>query len=126
MKLFLLSIKIALDGINTHKLRSVLTMLGIVFGVAAVVSMLAIGQGAQEDILKKISLMGIDNIYIYDNKTVREEYLKKEGEYASKGLSLNDSSSILSVLKENIDFVSPVQDKNLSVMYKEYYKYRCI
>jgi putative ABC transport system permease protein len=44
--------------------RSVLTALGIIFGVSAVISMLAIGNGAQKEILDQIKMVGVNNIVI--------------------------------------------------------------
>src|SRR5690606_34685379 len=47
-----------------NRLRSLLTALGIIFGVAAVIAMLAIGNGAQQEILEQIKLVGVNNIII--------------------------------------------------------------
>ncbi|TAL34767.1 MAG: ATP-binding cassette domain-containing protein [Spirochaetes bacterium] len=55
---FLDYLKQALDSIITHKLRSLLSMLGILIGVAAVISMLALGAGASESITKSLSALG--------------------------------------------------------------------
>jgi putative ABC transport system permease protein len=56
--------EIALGAILQNKLRSLLTSLGIVFGVASVIAMLAIGRGAQQEILEQMKLLGADNIII--------------------------------------------------------------
>ena len=47
-----------------NKLKSMLTALGIIFGVAAVISMLAIGNGAQKEILEQMKMVGVNNIII--------------------------------------------------------------
>ena len=47
-----------------HKLRSLLTMLGMIFGVAAVVSMMSIGAGAQQQVLKFIEQLGVRNLIV--------------------------------------------------------------
>jgi len=57
-------IHIAVESILSNKLRSVLTALGIIFGVAAVISMMAIGNGAQQEILEQIKMVGVNNIVI--------------------------------------------------------------
>ena len=57
-------IRIALESILSNKLKSALTALGIIFGVAAVISMLAIGKGAQQEILDQIKMVGVNNILI--------------------------------------------------------------
>lgn len=55
---------LAIEQVNTNKLRSVLTALGIVFGVGAVIAMLAIGAGARQSILDQMKLIGTNNIVI--------------------------------------------------------------
>ncbi len=55
---------IAMEAVIANRLRSLLTALGIIFGVAAVIAMLAIGNGAQQEILEQIKLVGVNNIII--------------------------------------------------------------
>ncbi|MEL7120934.1 MAG: ABC transporter permease [Bacteroidota bacterium] len=55
---------LAVEGVNANKLRSILTALGIVFGVGAVIAMLAIGSGAKKAILDQMKLIGTNNIVI--------------------------------------------------------------
>ena len=57
-------------GLTTHKLRSFLTMLGIIIGVASVISLMSIGRGAQEDILSRIETLGSDRITISPGASV--------------------------------------------------------
>ncbi|MFC2069176.1 ABC transporter permease [Chloroflexota bacterium] len=64
MKKWLDPLITALVGVATHKLRSFLTILGIVIGVAAVISLMSIGRGAQADILARIGTLGSDLITI--------------------------------------------------------------
>ena len=45
-------IQISLDSLSSHKMRTFLTMLGVIIGVAAVVAMLSIGEGAKEEVLE--------------------------------------------------------------------------
>ncbi len=61
------AMELARDGIRNlrrHKLRSTLTLLGVVFGVGAVVTMLAIGEGAQRTVLREIEGLGLNNIIL--------------------------------------------------------------
>ena len=58
------NILIAIEAIFANKIKSFLTALGIIFGVAAVISMLAIGNGAEQEILEQIKLVGVNNIII--------------------------------------------------------------
>ncbi len=97
---YLLNFHIALEAVMANKLRSVLTALGIIFGVAAVIAMLAIGRGAQQEILEQIRLVGANNIVI--TPVVEQE----EGEVKDKqpgntdqknlsgGLTLLDAESL--------------------------------
>jgi putative ABC transport system permease protein len=55
---------IALEAVIANRLRSLLTALGIIFGVAAVIAMLAIGNGAQQEIMEQIKLVGVNNIIV--------------------------------------------------------------
>ncbi len=57
-------IEIAIESLLSNKLKSILTALGIIFGTAAVISMLAIGNGAQQEILEQIKMVGVNNIVI--------------------------------------------------------------
>jgi len=63
-KRYIHDINIAIESILANKLKSMLTALGIIFGVAAVISMLAIGNGAQKEILDQIKMVGVNNIVI--------------------------------------------------------------
>lgn len=58
-------IVIALRAMSRNKMRTFLTMLGIIIGVASVISMLAIGQGSKESIERQISDMGANMINIF-------------------------------------------------------------
>ena len=100
---------IALEAISYNKLRSLLTSLGIIFGVASVIAMLAIGKGAQQEILSQIKLLGANNIIITP-VIQQEEGLVEETEDQSMaekipfspGLTLNDAQSILDQLRQSV------------------------
>jgi len=64
MQRVLFNFLLALEGVNSNKLRSFLTALGIIFGVGAVIAMLAIGTGAKQSILEQMKLIGTNNIVI--------------------------------------------------------------
>ncbi|MCZ6529802.1 MAG: ABC transporter permease, partial [Chloroflexi bacterium] len=49
---------IASESLRSNKIRSLLTMMGIIFGVASVIAMLAIGKGAEHEVLEQIRLLG--------------------------------------------------------------------
>lgn len=98
----------ALEALMAHKLKSFLTALGIVFGVAAVISMLAIGRGAQKEILDQIKLVGVNNIIITpvikDQKAEKETEGEKEVRKFSRGLTLSDAD----VIRQNIPTVMKI------------------
>ena len=58
------NVLIAVEAIFANKVKSLLTALGIIFGVAAVIAMLAIGNGAEQEILEQIKMVGVNNIII--------------------------------------------------------------
>lgn len=103
---------IALEAVLANKLRSLLTGLGIIFGVAAVIAMMAIGSGAQQEILEQIRLVGVNNIVITpiveQEETALEEGESGEGEdkNLSPGLNLLDARSIERVIP-GIHSISP-------------------
>lgn len=102
-------ILIAVEAILTNKLKSALTALGIIFGVAAVISMLAIGNGAQQEILEQIKLVGVNNIVItpvIDEKDKSEEDGQKAPKKFSKGLSMKDVEAIEKTIP-SVKSVSP-------------------
>src|SRR5204862_383674 len=85
----------AIGNLAVHKLRTFLTMLGMIFGVGAVIAMLSIGAGAERESLRIIDTMGVRNIIVRDRE-YKEEDLKKIREN-SLGLSQRDVNAILAV-----------------------------
>src|SRR5262249_16118777 len=59
-----MSLRIALRALGRNKVRSALTMLGVIIGVAAVIAMVAIGSGATQSVQKQIATMGQDMLMI--------------------------------------------------------------
>jgi putative ABC transport system permease protein len=102
MDRILLDITIAFEAILANKVKTILTALGIIFGVAAVITMLAIGNGAQQEILNQMKLVGVNNIIIQPIKPdPNEEQANDEKQKTSKftpGLTINDVHGIESVL----------------------------
>lgn len=104
---------IAVESITFNRLRAVLTSLGIIFGVASVISMLAIGSGAQKEILDQIKLLGANNIIVKpvskqeEGEISEEESLDlEEKQPYSPGLTMNDAESILSMIP-GVESVNP-------------------
>ena len=61
---FIRHVRLGIKSLMLHKLRSFLTMLGVVFGVGSVVAMLSVGEGASEEAQKQISKLGSKNIIL--------------------------------------------------------------
>jgi putative ABC transport system permease protein len=87
----------ALVNLGRHKLRSFLTMLGMIFGVGAVIAMLSIGAGAEEESLRTIASFGIRNIIIQAKEFKAEELQHIRTE--SLGVSLRDVDALQTILK---------------------------
>ncbi len=109
----LANLYIAIEAVFANKMRSILTALGIIFGVAAVIAMLAIGNGAQQEILEQIKLVGVNNIVIEPIIEQKEENLAesssatgKEKKKFSPGLSLKDVDAIAEVVP-SVNSLSP-------------------
>jgi putative ABC transport system permease protein len=77
----------------SHKLRSALTMLGVIFGVAAVIAMVSIGEGAKQEALEQIRLMGIDVVHV-KRAMITGELAEKAEERSPFGLVYADADSI--------------------------------
>src|SRR5882762_2811231 len=95
----LANLYIAIDAVIANKIRSLLTALGIIFGVAAVIAMLAIGNGAQQEILNQIKLGGVNNIVIkpiveQKEEKIEEKVGKKDKKKFSPGLTIRDVQGI--------------------------------
>lgn len=101
------NIRIAFEALLENKFRSGLTALGIIFGVAAVITMLAIGNGAQQQIIEQIEQVGAKNIIIRpkSNGNVEESGNDVTKKYSPK-LSINDVKSIEKILP-CIDQITP-------------------
>ena len=83
----------ALDNLASHKLRSALTMLGMIFGVGAVIAMLSIGAGAERQALEMIDRLGVRNLLVRNPKLEQDEL--KEIRKKSLGVSLRDARAIV-------------------------------
>jgi putative ABC transport system permease protein len=108
------TIKIALAAIRRNKMRSFLTMLGIVIGVAAVIAMLAIGQGSNESIRSTISSMGTNLINVMPASQNKGGV--HQGRSSSQTLTVEDVN-YLRTNSELIDAISPELDGSGQIIY---------
>ncbi|HRZ97226.1 MAG TPA: ABC transporter permease [Paludibacter sp.] len=91
------NIRLALHGLIDHKFRSFLTMLGIIFGVASVITMLSIGEGAKRDAIAKYQDLGVNNIIVREKKLSDTELEEVRAKF-SEGLSIQDANVIKEIV----------------------------
>jgi putative ABC transport system permease protein len=111
-------IEIAVESIISNKLKSMLTALGIIFGVAAVIAMLAIGKGAKQEIMEQMKMVGVNNILINpiipDKATSTQEGEKQQKKF-SRGLNMLDVEAIQETLP-SVKRISPEISFNSTAM----------
>jgi putative ABC transport system permease protein len=106
------NLQMALDSIFQRPMRSFLTSLGIIFGVGAVIAMMAIGQGAQQEIMEQMKILGANNLIIepiieQKEEDVSEEVGKEESSQKfSPGLTVADARSFQEIIPV-VERVSP-------------------
>lgn len=96
----------ALSNLRAQKTRTLLTALGIVFGVGSVIGMLAIGSGAKEESLRFIEQLGVRNILVDSRPATSQEEFQQRRR-ASPGLSQRD----VRILKANIESIETLSDR---------------
>ncbi len=100
-KQFLPDLRLGLQNLFSHKLRTLLTMLGMIFGVAAVVSMLSIGAGAQQKVMAFIEQLGVRNLIVEARESNNwPEYQKVRK--LSQGLTFQD----LRIVQANVNGIA--------------------
>lgn len=102
---------IALEAIQRNKLRAFLTSLGIIFGVSSVIAMLAIGNGAQQEVLTQMQLLGTNNVIVQPVVEQRQGIVSEGEEQQqstkfSPGLTMEDLISIRELIPE-VEKLSP-------------------
>ncbi len=110
MKLFTLeTLRLGIHNLRLHKLRSLLTSLGIIFGVAAVICMLSISEGASADELRMIQLLGTKNIIVNSVKPPQTgESSQRNTSLVEYGITRNDVAVIEATLP-NVAHVIPLR-----------------
>jgi putative ABC transport system permease protein len=109
-RLFLESI----ESLSGNKLRSMLTVLGIVIGVAAVIAMLSIGRGAQASITSRIESMGTNLIYVTPGSTSQSGVQSAAGSAGT--LTLDDADALANL--ENVEAVASQTSNFVQVVYQ--------
>lgn len=109
------NIRVALRALLDHKFRSFLTMLGIIFGVASVIAMLSIGEGAKRQAIAKYQDLGVNNIIVRDKNLSSSELEEVRAKF-SQGLSLNDAEVVKSIVP-GVEKVAPQAEKQAEVKF---------
>src|ERR1700729_3867804 len=94
------AVRLGVSSLLLHKLRSGLTVLGIVFGVAAVISMLAVGEGSSRDAQERIQQLGATNIIVKSVKPSEETQAQggRPARVLNFGLKYDDLDRILATV----------------------------
>jgi putative ABC transport system permease protein len=128
IKRYFHDIHIAIEALITNKLKSILTALGILFGVASVISMLAIGHGARQEILQQMETIGANNIVVEakikssgssENDQEEQAGQKKKAQESkfSPGLNSGDYNAIKTIVPGIVD-ISPEIILESSIIYE--------
>ncbi|RLD40601.1 MAG: hypothetical protein DRI86_14990 [Bacteroidetes bacterium] len=122
------TLRIAFDAVVVNKVRTFLTALGIIFGVAAVISMLAIGNGAKKEVLEQMKLIGVNNIIIKAKKldfrdsgngqveASQDDKDNKSKENLSAGLNLQEAQSIKKIIP-TVKYIGVESSNESSIMF---------
>jgi putative ABC transport system permease protein len=106
--------KVAWRSLNRNKLRSFLTMLGIIIGVASVIAMLAIGEGSNQNIKASVATLGTNAIMIFPGTTFSGGV--RQGASTTQTLKVEDVTAIATRC-DLIDHVTPVDQKRVQAIY---------
>ena len=104
--------KMSLLAMRAHKMRTLLTMLGIIIGIASVVSVVGLGKGSQEQILSNISSLGTNTITVTDGYP----YGDPRRQYNDDNLTPQDAQAVAD--QPYVLSVSPQLNSNMSVRYR--------
>ncbi|MDD4816834.1 MAG: ABC transporter permease [Victivallaceae bacterium] len=108
-------IGMSLHNLLLHKIRSVLTSLGVIFGVGSVIAMLAVSEGAKRKALAQLDALGIDKVIVYSKKPPPEgKNNSNQGVVDSYGLHSRDIANIKRM--DNIAGVSVLRDSRCSIL----------
>jgi putative ABC transport system permease protein len=111
--LFNESVRIAITALLSNKLRSILTMLGIIIGVGAVIAMISVGMGVQKKVTSSIASLGSNMLIVTPGSTNSGGVRSAAG--SNEKLKLDDAEAIKNHIK-NIDYVSPTVNSSYQIV----------
>ena len=106
------SVRIGLTEIRMHKMRSLLTMMGVIFGIAAVIATSAIGAGAAEELNRQLAMLGTNTVRVRAVELKGAEALAAM-RHSPNGLTRADSQSIRQILGRDIAYIAPLKKAEL-------------
>ncbi len=116
---YMLEVKLGIKTLMLHKLRSFLTMLGVVFGVGSVIAMLAVGEGASKEAMDQLTKLGSNNIIISAMKPVEDDATRTSRAFMSVyGLLYEDEQRIAESFP-HVKSVVPVKQVRKQARLKE-------
>lgn len=140
---FLINFKVGIEALLANRFRAVLTSLGIIFGVASVIAMLAIGNGAESEILAQMKEVGVNNIIIKPKEASNNNKVSDNTDAGtdnanaaatgggqkdnstkrntSPGLSIKDAHDMMATIP-TINYISPEVQINTEFMYGGAYR----
>ena len=111
---FGMTVRIAVRALRVHKLRSLLTMLGIIIGVGAVVAMVSVGQGATAQVTQRIASLGSNVLQVFPGSSSAGGVRGGAGSVTS--LTLDDANAIAPACPD-VAAVAPIVSRNAQVVY---------
>ncbi len=105
--------RVAIDALRVNKLRSLLTMLGIIIGVGAVIAMIALGNGAQQSVRDRIASLGTTLLQVNPSRVVQAGI-----QTTSLRRLTPDDAKAIAAKEDHITEVQPEQDGNQQIVYK--------
>ena len=114
MKKLMMVLRVAVSSLTIHKMRTILTMLGIVIGVAAVISLVAVGQGAQAQVLNQFQSLGSNLVTV---SPMQSFGFRTSGlQTSSTALTMADVKAI-EALADSVSLVAPVYSSSATATY---------
>ncbi|MBR1420655.1 MAG: ABC transporter permease [Selenomonadaceae bacterium] len=111
--LFMESFEMAITALTANKLRSLLTMLGIIIGVGAVIAMVSVGMGVRKNVTDSIASLGSNMLIVMPGSSNRGGPRGAAG--SMQTLKLDDAEAIKKKIK-NIDYVSPTVSNSYQIV----------
>jgi len=111
------SVKIGVREITLHKLRSLLTMMGVIFGVAAVISTAAIGAGARDELNRQLAMLGTNTVRI-NAVELKGKELSDQKRLSPNGLTRGDLEALRVILGDSIVGTAPLKRMTAQVQHR--------